>query len=479
MRTVSIYRRGVTTLLIVFLILPQAAFGITIKEEEELSKEVLAIVDRQFKIIQDPIIAKYINELGKSMIKSIPPQPFTYHFYVIEEDVYNAFATPAGHVFFNSGLIAAFQKEEELAGVMAHEIAHVTNRHISQKIERSKKMQLATLAGMAAGALLGLGGAGALAQGVMIGSAAAGQSAMLAYSRENEFEADETGLVILTKSGFGAEGLLSGLKIIRSKQWFGSEQFPTYLSTHPASEERIVNLANWIETQGDSARATTGFDPETFRLAQTRLITMYGDEIVATNRFKAAVRDDPDDPMNQYGYGLILGRTGNRKIAVEHLKKALEKRAFDPFILTDLGKVYFLDGRFEEALKTLDGALSIDPHYPEAVFYTGRTYIETGNFAKAVSLLEPLVEKSPGYTTAYYALGEAYGKQNKQGEAHYYLGLFYWHRKDAKNSAFHLRRASKMISDEKKLKNIEKILKVFDKNSEESGSAGAQKKRSG
>ena len=59
-------------------------------------------------------------------------------------------------------------------------------------------------------------------------------------------------LVILTKSGFGGEGLLSGLKIIRSKQWFGSEQFPTYLSTHPASEERIVNLANWIEMEGDS-----------------------------------------------------------------------------------------------------------------------------------------------------------------------------------------------------------------------------------
>jgi beta-barrel assembly-enhancing protease len=476
MRTLSIYRRCVTTLLIVSLILPQAALGISIREEEDLSKEVLGIIDRYYKVIPDPIITKYINELGQSMIKSIPPQPFTYHFYVIEEDVYNAFATPAGHVFFNSGLIAALDNEDELAGIMAHEIAHVTNRHISQKIERSKKMQLATLAGMAAGALLGIGGAGAAAQALTIGSAAAGQSAMLAYSRENEFEADEDGLIILKKSGFGAEGLLSGLKIIRSKQWFGSAQFPTYLSTHPASEERIGNLANWIAMQGTSDRKTAGFDPETFRLAQIRIITMYGDEVLAANRFKTAIRDNPEDPMNQYGYGIILGRIGNRKQAVEHLKKALEKRAFDPFILTDLGKVYFLDGRFKEALKTLDGALSIDPHYPEAVFYTGRTYIETGKYAEAVSLLEPLVKKSPGYTTAFYALGEAYGKQKQMGEAHYYLGLFYWHRKDAKNAAFHLRRASKLISDKDKLDDIKKMLRVFNEKSEES--AGNQKKKS-
>jgi len=336
-------------------------------------------------------------------------------------------------------------------------------------------MQLATLAGMAAGALLGLGGAGAAAQALTIGSAAAGQSAMLAYSRENELEADETGLGILTKSGFSGDGLLSGLKIIRSKQWFGSEQFPTYLSTHPASEERIANLANWIEMEGKNSAPAPGFAPEIFRLVQTRIIALYGDKTVAANRFAAAVRDNPEDPMNQYGYGLILGRTGNRKKAIEHLKMALEKRAFDPYILTDLGKVYYFDGRFEDALKTLDGALSLDPHYPEAVYYSGRTYIETGDFAKAISLLEPLVRKSSGYTTAYYALGEAYGKQNRMGDAHYYLGLFYWNRKDAKNAAFHLRRASKMVSDKDKLKNIEKMLRVFNKKAREAAESEGKK----
>ncbi len=457
-----------TALLLASLFIPQPALGITIKEEEELSKEVLDIVKKQYTIIQDPVVVHYINKLGQSMLKAIPPQPFTYRFYVIEQHVFNAFATPAGHIFFNSGLIEALDNEDELAGIMAHEIAHVVHRHISRKIEQAKKVQLATLAGMAAGALLGMGGVGAAAQGVMMGSAAAGQSALLAYSRENELEADDTGLEILSKSGFDEEGLLSGLKIIRSKQWFGSEQIPTYLLTHPASEDRIINLANLIEMRGKKARAAAGFDPKAFKLVQTRLISLYGDEMVAMKRFEAEIRKDPEDPMNQYGFGLILARVGNRTSAVEHLKKALEKRAFDPFFLTDLGRIYYLDGRFQDALKTLGGALSIDPNYPEAVFYLGRTYIEMGDYAKAVSLLEPLVEKTPGYTTAFYALGEAYGRQKKMGDAHYWLGQFYWIRGDMKNATFHLKRASQLINDDKKKQKIDEMLKPLKKGATES-----------
>jgi predicted Zn-dependent protease len=450
------------------ILIPHTALGISIKEEEELSREVLEIIRKRFKIIEDPIVVRYIDRLGKKMVEVLPPQPFTYHFYVIEEQVFNAFATPAGHIFINSGLIEALQNENELAGVLGHEIAHVANRHISKKIEHSKKVQLATLAGMAAGALLGVGGAGAAAQGVTMGSMAAGQSVLLAYSRDDELEADETGLDILSRSGFGGEGLLSSLKIIRGKQWFGSEQIPTYLSTHPASEERIVNLGNWIETRGEKARATGGFDKENFSLVQTRLISLYGEEILALNRFEALVKDHPEDPMNQYGYGLIQARLGNRESAIAHLKKALEKRAFDPYILTDLGRVYFLDGRFSDALKTLEGAVSIEPAYPEALLHLARTHTENGDYAKAASLLETLIEKSPGYKMAYYALGEAYGKQHKDGESHFYLGLFYWYRQDPKNAEFHLNRASKLISDEAKMKQIDEILgKVRKENSKQ------------
>ena len=188
-------------------------------------------------------VVAYVNNIGKRILSALPQQPFKYRFYVIDEDVYNAFATPAGHIFVYTGLLDAMEEEEELAGILGHEIAHVYCRHISQKIERSKKIGVATLAGIAAGILLGVGGAGEAASAVTMGSMAAGQTAELSYSRENEMQADQFGLKFITEAGYSASGLLKILKKIRSKTWFGSDQIPKYLMTHPAVEDRIAFIA--------------------------------------------------------------------------------------------------------------------------------------------------------------------------------------------------------------------------------------------
>jgi predicted Zn-dependent protease len=153
-----------------------------------------------------------VNDVGQKVVAVLPPQPFKYRFYVIKEDGYNAFASPAGHIFVNSGLIEAMESEEELAGVIAHEIAHVSLRHISKKIERSKKIGMATLAGVVAGVLLGSGGAAEAASAVTVGTLAAGQSVALAYSRDDEAEADQVGLEHLNRAGYSAQGLLTVLK---------------------------------------------------------------------------------------------------------------------------------------------------------------------------------------------------------------------------------------------------------------------------
>ena len=106
---------------------------ITIQEERELSREFMAVVRTQFPLIEDPIIVDYVNRLGQRILASVAPQPFDYQFHVIQEDVYNAFATPAGHIFFNSGLFAALESEEELAGIIGHEIAHVVGVQVGEE----------------------------------------------------------------------------------------------------------------------------------------------------------------------------------------------------------------------------------------------------------------------------------------------------------------------------------------------------------
>jgi predicted Zn-dependent protease len=330
---------------------------ITLQEEREMSKEFMAVVRAQFPLIDDPIINDYVNRVGKRILAVIPPQPFDYQFHVLHVDVYNAFATPAGHIFFNSGLFAALESEEELAGIIGHEIAHVVCRHISDRIESSKKIGMATLAGMVAGVLLGAGGAAAAAGAVTVGSVAAGQTAALAYSRENEMQADQLGLEYLTLAGYSGEGLLTSLKKIRSKQWYGSEQIPTYLTTHPASEARMSYIDNWLH-QNRSAAVQEHGEVGGFDLVHTRLIALYTDEKAALNRFASNLEASPGSPLDHYGYALALTRVDQWHEAAEHMKRAIEGNAMATSMLQDLGKIYFHDGQYEKAMEALSTSSS-------------------------------------------------------------------------------------------------------------------------
>ncbi|MBW1957773.1 MAG: M48 family metalloprotease [Deltaproteobacteria bacterium] len=441
---------------IVNILVPKGALCITIQEEEEMSREVMKVIMKHYELINDPLIVNYINQMGQKIVSALPPQPFNYHFYVIKNDEYNAFATPAGHVFINSGLLEAMENEEELAGILSHEIAHVVCRHISQKIERAEKIGIATLAGVAAGILLGVGGSMAAANALTIGSTAAGQSLELSYSREDEFQADQIGLVCLTKAGYHGEGLLSMLKKLWSRRWFGPAQIPTYLSTHPATEERMANIDTWLE---QNKKTEAQIDNYNFSKVHVRLVAVYGDESFALRKFEEEVKNHPEDPLAHYGYGLILARTGARKNAIGHLKTALKKNALDPYMLKDLGQIYFLDGQYREALNVLKSAARVSSNDPEIFFYLGRTQMEFGRLHEAAVTFEKLIAKKYNNPQVFYSLGETYYKKGRLDDYHYYLGLFYKEKNDFKNASFHLKRALENMSDPDKREKIEKMLK--------------------
>jgi len=442
------------------MIFLQPAFAITLGEEDEMSREFMRVVLRHYEVIRDPIISDYVNDIGNKILAVVPQQPFKYRFYVIKEDTYNAFSAPAGQIFINSGLIEAMESEDELAGILSHEIAHSVCRHISQKIERSGKIGLATLAGVAAGILMGIGGAGSAAGAVVMGSAAAGQSVSLAYSREDEAQADQLGMKFLTDAGYNADGLIVILKKIRARQWFDSKDIPTYLLTHPAVENRIAYIDSWIQTH-PKPKNIPAYDPYNFRRTTTWLLATYGNENKAKKTFEAQIIENPNEPLLQYGYALMLEREGKRKDAVSYLKKALEKRTFDPYLLKELGKIYFLNGQYAEALKTLEGTIGSDD--PEAQFYLARCYLEANRLDEAISMLEQLTDIKQEYADAYYFLGEAYGKADKQGDSHYCLGIYYKLKGDIKTALFHFNRAAKLSDSPFRKQRTEDMLKDLKK----------------
>jgi predicted Zn-dependent protease len=297
-----------------------------------------------------------------------------------------------------------------------------------------------------------------------IGSAAAGQTASLAYSREDESQADQYGLQYIVKAGYDPHGLLSALRRIRSKQWFGSEQIPTYMMTHPAVEDRITSIDTWItmNPKQSPAETSTSGDDKAFQHINTRLRALYGDRETTLDEFEKALALRPEDADLAYGYGLILARVDRRSEAVVYLKKALAKNMLDIDILVDLGRVYFQDGRYQDALTTLQGALTSSTAIdPEGLFYLGRTQLALGQFDRAAESLETLITDYPAYQQAYYFLGETYGKLERTGEAHYYLGLFYFNNREFQIARFHLQRAQKTLNDPVKLKAIEEHLQAI------------------
>ena len=441
------------------LVFGSTTSAITIKEERELSKEFLRVIASRYHIVDDPVITDYVNKVGKKILAAFPTQLFSYHFYVIKEDSLNAFASPAGHIFINSGLFEALESEEELAGIIGHEIAHVFCRHISQRIGRATKMNLALLAGMMAGILLGSGGSAAAGNAVAVGSLAAGQSLSLSHSREDERQADEIGLQYLTKAGYSGKGLLSSLQKIRSKQWLGSN-IPNYLLTHPASEERMAYIDGWLSRyrkRNSDIKSKSSADSKEFKRVHTRVVAKYIEASVAQNRFKNILNQNPKDPMAHYGYGMLLSRLGNHTEAVKHLKKALEPSALNPYYLMELGWTYFSEGSYENAVAILTSATEILNDI-NGKFYLGRAQMELGKLDEAIQKFEEVIKEKSNFNQVYYYLGEAYGKLDNLEEAHYNLGIYYYNKQDFKNTRFHLNRAVKILRDSEKRKEAKQML---------------------
>ena len=453
----------IAALFLVSHLIPRSAFGLTVSEEEELSRDILKYIYQHYEIIDDPAVVEYVNTVGNRIVKSLKDPLFNYRFHVLKVDAYNAFAIPAGYIFINSGLLAAMDNEDELAGILAHEIAHVNARHISQKIERSKKIGWATLAGMAAGILIGVAGGAEAGQALTQGSVAAGTSAELSYSRENEIQADQLGLIYLSDAGYSGEGLLKILKKMRSKQWFDTEQVPTYMRTHPAIDDRIAYLDTQISTMPKPAETKSRESSEDFLRMHTYLITRYGDESLVLRHLQSEVTKNPQDPMTHYRYGLILARVGRKDEALEQLRTAMEQRAFDPYILRDIGRVYYLDGQYQQSLKMLKTAHDMIPDDAECGLYLGQTYMEMGLFDEASPVLREVVEKHPEYTEAYYILGQSLGKEGNLGDAYYYLGVYHTRKGDYKTAVVQYRRALKYVTDHDMRNKIEERLKKLEK----------------
>lgn len=447
--------------MVVFLSVSTAS-AISIPDEQKLGKEFMKMIQDQGLILHDPVINHLINTVGNHILRGVPPQPFHYDFYLINDDSFNAFASPSANIFIHRGLFASLDTIDEFAGIMAHEISHAVSRHVSQSIDRSKIVSIGSMAGMLAGILLGAGGGGDAASAVTIGSMAAGQSSMLAFTRENETEADQKGVLFLDRTGYDVHGLLSSLQKMRAADYFGMDGIPDYFKTHPGTGNRIVNLAGILADHKDPPDKPKPPETFDFQMVKYRTIGLYGDPDKYLSTLESRLARHPDDAAINYGLGLLYSRLRRTDQAEIRLQKALSIRLFDPMILLELGRLNIDKGNNEKAISVLSGIKDDKILGTLTTYYMAVAQIETGDLPSAETGLTQVLERQPeAFPRAYFHMAHIMSRQSNQPMSHYYLGVYHARTRDFKNAVYHLNRAVETLTDpaykEKAEKELEKL----------------------
>lgn len=411
----------------------------TTEEEKKLGKKVVLEIRKEADFVRDLNVQAFVERIGYSLVDQLGSTPFEFRFYVINELDPNAFAIPGGYIFINTGLITLAENEQEIAGVLAHEISHVTQRHIAKMIEKSKVLSIATLAAMVAGMLAGRGGAGSAASVAMAqGTAGALQ---LKFSREIEQDADQHGLNLLIKAGYDPYGMINFFNRLQKVSLAIAPKVPAYLLSHPAIENRISLLENILQM---SPKPTGPFKTVgNFNKIRTMTFIEEREPQAAIIYYQSLVDADPNQWGGYYGLGLAYRKMGRFDKSMEVLQQAHSMAPKDVDVSRELGIVYFLSGRVDQAIENLEVIRSAPSEGKNGdlmtLYYLGRGYQEKGDFARSLPLLLKVQKEKPEFIDVYYYLGSVYGRTGQKGLSHFYFGKYFKLKQEKNNALLHLR----------------------------------------
>jgi len=438
---------GVIALTLFFHVHPGrwTALALSLEEERIAGEQFAASIRKHFNMVDDDFVVAYINDIGRYLVQFLEIQHFPFRFYVVNDEILNAFAGPGGHIFIFSGLVMGMDRVDELAAVLCHEMGHVSARHISARIEQNKMIALATLLGMLAGALIGGKAAGA----IMTGSMAAGMQKQLSYSRNDERQADQLGFKYMEASGFDPAGMIDLLKRLERAQFVGPDAIPSYLLTHPGGPERIANTQ--VMLSGYVPRPES---PETekyrklfpFLKAILRALSMAPQD--AERLFGLDLEKNPRSATAHFGLGIVLKESSEYAKAIDHFEKALEEAPDTLPILRHLGEAYQLQGQDRRAIKVFERALKIDRLDKGSLFLLALSYQSLEEYGEAIRIYERLAAMEPVKNEVFYNLGLSYGRQNKLALAHYYFGLYFKNLGEMEKARFHFQTADNLSGND-------------------------------
>ncbi|HSG65291.1 MAG TPA: M48 family metalloprotease [Gammaproteobacteria bacterium] len=393
-------------------------------QEQQLGRAVLAQLRAAGAIVEDAQLKEYVQALGSRLVGHANDGTQSFEFFIVDDAAINAFALPGGFIGVNSGLILASDSESELAGVLAHEIAHVTQRHIARSIYDSQRTSMLSMATMLAAILLGAAtdASGDAVTGLVTAGQAATMQRQINFTRANEHEADRVGIETLSSAGFDASGMASFFEKLARRYGLASQQIPAILQTHPVTTERIAEARSRTRL----VPAVTHVDSTGYALAKARLTirqarTPEAARAVFTSRAESGV----GDAANDYGLALTYLEAGLVDEA---------ERLFTQLVTAHPGVIAFWIGRGETLMKSglVDAALQVYVEaaglFPRNVPLTisqAEALINAGQPARAHKILLDLFNNVQPTPEQIRLIARAANAEGDIGNSHYYMGEYY------------------------------------------------------
>jgi predicted Zn-dependent protease len=389
--------------------------------ERRLGESIMRDMRRDPAFVDDPEISAYLGVIGARIAQVMPGARQDFEFFAVRDSSINAFSLPGGFIGVNTGLIGTAEDESELASVLAHEMGHVTQRHIARMLGREQQMQLPLMAALAAAILFGRSRPD-LASGAAAAAQAGAVSTQLSYSRDFEREADRVGLEALAAASFDARAMPAFFeKMQRAMRVSDDSSVPGYLRTHPVTVERIADAQNKIAALPYKQHV----DSLEFHLVRSKLRAEAGDPADAVSHFESSVREKryASEAAARYGLASALLRARRAKEANEELARLRASGASDPMIETLAGRVRQALGDSAGAEKLLAQARTRYPYSRPLLYAHIGTLLDAGRQAEAAETLVDAVRSYPGdprlrelQSRSYAALGKRLLQHQAQAE---------------------------------------------------------------
>jgi predicted Zn-dependent protease len=390
--------------------------------ESQIGRAIMRDIRRSGMVVEDPQITEYINEIGNRIAVQTNDGDYDFTFFVIDDSRINAFALPGGYIGVHTGLIEASRSEDELAGVLAHEVAHVTQRHIARAVHAGSRQSMMTTALMLGALILGAAGGGgdAVQAGLAVAQGTAAQQ-QINFTRSNEYEADRIGIRALSEAGFDPNGMASFFEVMSRQETSSPDsRIPDFLRTHPVTTERISEA-------NSRAREYTRVDNEdsaTYGIARARiLVDSYENPERAVELFERSAYKDQSD-VERYGRAVAYQRNGqhreaniifdelagrDKKVIAYHIGLAQSQLALENYVASEES--------FNRAIELFPRNVPLVIHYAEAL-------LQVGQAKQAHAVLLDLLNNVPPTPEQVRLIARAASEAGDIAESLYYMSEF-------------------------------------------------------